>query len=48
MTEWWTVKRLEAAMKAGLAHYKAGEWVFINDKLRDMLEAFGRALEETA
>ena len=33
-------------MRAGFAHYKGGgEWVFLNDKLRDMLAEFGAELQ---
>ena len=34
-------------MRAGFAHYKGdGEWVFINDKMRDMLAEFANAIAE--
>jgi hypothetical protein len=40
---------LEAAMRAGFAHYKGdGEWVFINDAMRDMLTKFAVSVAETA
>jgi hypothetical protein len=43
----WPTPWLEAAMRAGFAHHKGeGEWVFINDKMRDMLAEFGLALQE--
>jgi hypothetical protein len=43
----WPMPWLEAAMRAGFAHYKGdGEWVFIDDKMRDMLAEFGLALQE--
>ena len=36
-------------MQAGFAHYKGnGEWVFINDKLGDMLAAFAVSIAEHA
>lgn len=42
----WPTPWLEAAMCAGFAHYKGGgEWVFLNDKMRDMLAEFGVALQ---
>jgi hypothetical protein len=42
----WPTPCLEAAMRAGFAHYKGdGEWVLINDKMRDMLAEFGTALQ---
>ena len=42
----WPTPWLEAAMHAGFAHHKGGgEWVFINDKMRDMLVDFGNALQ---
>ena len=43
----WPTPWLEAAMRAGFAHYKRdGEWEFINDKMRDMLAEFGAALQD--
>ena len=33
-------------MRAGFAHHKGGgEWVFLNDKMRDMLAEFGAELQ---
>lgn len=43
----WPTPWIEAAMRAGFAHYKGGgEWVFLNDKMRDMLAEFGLSLQE--
>ncbi len=43
----WPEPWIEAAMKAGFAHYKGdGEWVFINDKMRDMLADFAVSIAE--
>ena len=45
----WPKPWIEAAMKAGFAHYKGdGEWVFISDKLRDMLAEFAFTVAEDA
>jgi hypothetical protein len=42
----WPTPWLESAMRAGFAHYKGGgEWVFINEKMRDMLVEFGAGLQ---
>jgi hypothetical protein len=43
----WPQPWIEAAMRAGFAHYKGdGEWVFISDKMRDMLAEFANAIAE--
>jgi len=45
----WPQPWIEAAMRAGFAHYKGdGEWVFINDKMGDMLAAFAVSIAEQA
>jgi hypothetical protein len=45
----WPKPWIEAAMRAGFAHYKGdGEWEFINDKMRDMLVAFAVSIAEHA
>jgi hypothetical protein len=45
----WPRPWIEAAMLAGFAHYKGdGEWVFINDKMRDMLADFAMSISERA
>ena len=42
----WPTPWLEAAMKAGFAHYnEAGEWLFISDKMRDSLSEFAAELQ---
>jgi hypothetical protein len=43
----WPTPWLEAAMRAGFAYRKpGGEWVFLNDKMREMLAEFGLELQE--
>ena len=45
----WPEPWIEAAMRAGFAHHKGdGDWVFINDKMRDMLAEFAVAISEQA
>jgi hypothetical protein len=46
----WPKHWLEAAMKAGFAHYQgdSGAFVFLNDKMRDMLAVFAKEIERAA
>jgi hypothetical protein len=46
----WPKHWLEAAMKAGFAHYQgdSGAFVFLNDKMRDMLAVFADGIERGA
>ena len=43
----WPTHWLEAAQHAGFCHQRSqGEWVFINDTMRDMLADFAKKLLE--